>query len=185
VSGLPVPGGRQGEGHRLAGDYGGCAALARGAHGVAQPGRFRPVPRRGVELARGCFQTAHIPFMLKLSRRVRAALGHSREEAWEGCDTLRTCQVAEGLIQLTGLTAARRVIFARTLLGVIRGPGDAKIWDRHKHEFAVHVTNLPTCCNALQIEAPYHQRADTENAFVEVKNQWGFSGLAAKSRATT
>ena len=31
----------------------------------------------------------------------------------------------------------------------------------------------------------YRQRADTENVFDELKNQRGFSGFAAKSRATT
>jgi hypothetical protein len=40
------------------------------------------------------------------------------------------------------------MIFARKLLGVIRGPENAKLWDRHKHQFAVYVTNLPTTCNA-------------------------------------
>ena len=124
-------------------------------------------------------------FKLKLTSRVRAALGQVREESWQGCATLQTCQVAEGLIQLTGWKTPRRVIFARKLLGVIRGPENAEFWDRHKHEFAVYVTNLPTSCNAWQIQELYRQRADTENVFDELKNQWGFSGFAAKSRATT
>jgi hypothetical protein len=75
---------------------------------------------------------------------------------------------------------ARRVIFARKLLGVIRGPENAEFWDRHKHEFAVYVTKLPTSCNAWQIQELYRQRADTENVFDELKNQWSFSGFAAK-----
>ncbi len=40
------------------------------------------------------------------------------------------------------------MIFARKLLSVIRGPEKAEVWDRHKHEFAVYVTNLPAFCNA-------------------------------------
>jgi hypothetical protein len=51
VSCLPVPRGRHGDGHSLAGDDGGCSALARGAQGVAQPGRYRPRSRRGDKLA--------------------------------------------------------------------------------------------------------------------------------------
>jgi hypothetical protein len=124
-------------------------------------------------------------FKLKLTSRVRAALGQVREKSWQGCATLQTCQVAKGLIQLTGWKTARRVIFARKLPGVIRGPENAEFWDRHKHEFAVYVTNLPTTCNAWQIQELYRQRADTENVFDELTNQWGFSGFAAKSRATT
>ena len=39
--------------------------------------------------------------------------------------------------------------------------------------------------NAWQIQELYRQRADTENVFDELKDQWGFSGFCAKSRATT
>jgi len=39
--------------------------------------------------------------------------------------------------------------------------------------------------NGWQIQALYRQRADTENVLDELKNQWGFSGFRAKSRATT
>jgi len=42
------------------------------------------------------------------------------------------------------------VIFARKLLGVIRGLENAGCWDRHQYDFAVYVTNLPTSCNAWQ-----------------------------------
>jgi hypothetical protein len=59
------------------------------------------------------------------------------------------------------------------------------IWDRHKHEFAVYVTNLPDAVNGWQIQELYRRRADPENVFDELKNQWGFSGFCAKSRATT
>ena len=55
--------------------------------------------------------------------------------------------MAEGSIQLTGWKSPRRVIFARTLLGVIRAASNAEFWDRNKHEFAVYVTNLPESFN--------------------------------------
>ncbi len=51
LPGLPVPGGRHGDGHGMAGVDGGCAALACGAQGVAQPVRSRLGPRCGEELA--------------------------------------------------------------------------------------------------------------------------------------
>jgi hypothetical protein len=68
---------------------------------------------------------------------------------------------------------------------VLRAPENAEFWDRHKHEFAVYVTNLPESFNPWQIQQLYRERADTENVFDELKNQWGFSGFCAKSRATT
>ncbi len=90
-------------------------------------------------------------FKLKLNRWVRPAFGQVREESWQGCATLQTCQVAEGLIQVTGWKTDHRVIFAQKLLGVIRGPENAEFWERHQHKFTVHVTNLPTTCYAWQI----------------------------------
>jgi len=79
----------------------------------------------------------------------------------------------------------RRVIFTRTLLGVIRAATNSEFWDRNKHEFAVYVTNLPESFNGWQIQELYNKRADTENVFDELKNQWGFSGFCARSKATT
>jgi hypothetical protein len=49
----------------------------------------------------------------------------------------------------------------------------------------VYVTSLPPEINAWQILQYYRERADTENVFDELKNQWGFSGFCARSRATT
>ena len=47
------------------------------------------------------------------------------------------------------------------------------------------MTSLPLEINAWQILQYYRERADTENVFDELKNQWGFSGFCAKSRGTT
>ena len=124
-------------------------------------------------------------FKLKLTSLVRAALHQIKESDWQGPDTLRACQMAEGRIQLTGWKATRRVVFTRTLQGVIPAASHAEFWDHAKHEFAVYVTNLPEAVNGWQIQELYRQRADTENVFDELKNQWGFSGFCAKSKATT
>jgi hypothetical protein len=124
-------------------------------------------------------------FKLKLTTLVRSALHRLKESDWQGPATLGACQIAEARIQLTGWKASRRVIFARTLQGVVPAADRADFWDQHKHEFAVYVTNLPEDVNGWQIQELYRQRADTENVFDELKNQWGFSGFCAKSRATT
>jgi hypothetical protein len=123
-------------------------------------------------------------FKLKLTTLVRSALHRLKESDWQGPATLGACQIAEARIQLTGWKASRRVIFARTLQGVVPAADRADFWDQHKHEFAVYVTNLPEDVNGWQIQELYRQRADTENVFDELKNQWGFSGFCAQSRAT-
>ena len=124
-------------------------------------------------------------FKLKLITLVRSALHRLMESDWQGPATLGACQIAEARLQLTDWKSARRVIFARTLQGVVPAADRADFWDQHKHEFAVYVTNLPEDVNAWQIQEFYRQRADTENVFDELKNQWGFCGFCAKSRATT
>ena len=76
------------------------------------------------------------------------------------------------------------MILARTLQGGVPAADRADFGDQHKHEFAAYVTNLPEDVNGWQIQELYRQRADTENVFDELKNQWGFSGFCAQSRAT-
>jgi len=127
----------------------------------------------------------HFLFKLKLTSLVRTALHAVAEEAWEGSAVFGAWQVAEGMVQLTGWKQARRVIFARTMQGSVPTADQKEFWEQSKHEFAVYVTNLPMSFNPWQIMGLYRDRADTENVFDELKNQWGFSGFCAKSRATT
>lgn len=124
-------------------------------------------------------------FKLKLTSKVRAALHEVSEDAWQGPAVLGAWQVAEGQLQLTGWKRARRVVFSRKLQGMVPSDKSGEFWDHNKHEFAVHVTNLPAGYNAWQIQQLYRERADVENVFDELKNQWGFSGFCAKARATT
>jgi len=127
----------------------------------------------------------HFLFKLKLTSNVRRALAAVPEASWEGPAQVGAWQVANGTIQLTGWSRSRRVVFARSLQGQVPGPKAGEFWDQNKHEFAVYVTNLPESFNAWNIQDLYRQRADVENVFDELKNQWGFSGFCAKSRATT
>jgi hypothetical protein len=66
---------------------------------------------------------------LKLNNLVRSILCRVQEFAWQGFGCQEECQVAEGRIQLTGCQTARRAVFARTLLGVIRAPSNFEFWD--------------------------------------------------------
>jgi hypothetical protein len=124
-------------------------------------------------------------FKLKLTSNVRKAISEVPEQAWQGPGQFGCWQVAESTVLLTGWSRARRIVIARTLQGQIPGMVSGEFWDRSKHEFAVYVTNLPEDINGWQVQDLYRQRADVENVFDELKNQWGFSGFCAKSRATT
>lgn len=88
-------------------------------------------------------------------------------------------------MQRTGWTRKRRVVFARQLQGMVPSETNGEFWDCNKYEFAVYVTNLPEDYNYWQIQVLYRDRADVENVFDELKNQWGFGGFSAKSRATS
>jgi hypothetical protein len=122
-------------------------------------------------------------FKLKLTANVRRALFAVPETAWQGPGPAGVWQVAEARVRLVGWTQERRVVFARKLQGQTPALAQGKFWDEVKHELAAYVTNLdePTA-NAWQVQALYRERADAENVFDELKNQWGFNGFCARSR---
>jgi hypothetical protein len=124
-------------------------------------------------------------FKLKLTSNVRKAIAEVPEDAWDGPEHVDAWQMAEGRVQLAGWSQSRRVVFARSLQGKVPGEQSGEFWDRSKHEFAAYVTSLPLSFNSWTIQDLYRKRADVENVFDELKNQWGFSGFCAKSRATT
>lgn len=124
-------------------------------------------------------------FKLKITSNVKKALHEVPEAHWQGPAVTGSWQVAEGTVQLMGWKRPRRVVFARQMQGSILSQKSGEFWDLNKHEFAVYVTNLPLEHNAWNIQGMYRDRADCENVFDELKNQWGFNGFSAKSKATT
>jgi hypothetical protein len=124
-------------------------------------------------------------FKLKLTTNVRKAMIGVNEDAWIGPGEMGTWQLAEGRLKLHGWTSERRVVFTRKLQGKMSAKLNGEFWDNNKHEFAVYVTNLPEKYTAHNVQQLYRDRADVENVFDELKNQWGFNGFCAKSRATT
>lgn len=124
-------------------------------------------------------------FKLRLTRNVRRAIAQVPPEAWKGCPTLGTEQVAETTLQLDGWSRARRVVIARTLKPANRGPQE-EFWSTAEDEVSVYVTNLSVAeVTAEQIVWLYRKRADTENVFDEVKNQWGFRGFCSQRGVVT
>jgi hypothetical protein len=61
-----------------------------------------------------------------------------------------------------------------------------EFWDTPEDDVAVYVTNLePAEATAEQIALLYAKRADTENVFDELKNQWGFRGYCSRRAVVT
>lgn len=128
-------------------------------------------------------------FKLKLSKNVKRYIGRlfgstgwaPAGQGWEGQD---------GQLALTGWKAARRVVvLRRPLTGEVLVAGTDQEQqllafveaDRKAgkaitgYEYAVLVTN--TDHEILSLGQLYRDRADAENAFDELKNQWGWGGF--------
>lgn len=99
-------------------------------------------------------------------------------EGWEG---------NEGQLQLTGWTRKRRTVVLRRkqeegagsqeALPLLAGEGLQVVSGPH-YESVVLVTDLEE--NLLTLMHLYRQRADVENAYDELKNQWGWGGFTTR-----
>ena len=124
-------------------------------------------------------------FKLRLTQNVKRAIAKVPWPLWEGHPTLGCEQVAETTVQLQGWSCARRIIIVRTLKPRNRSPQD-EFWGIPEEEISVYVTNLTTAeATPDQIVLLYRKRADTENVFDELKNQWGFRGFCSQRGVVT
>ncbi|MFO1204873.1 MAG: transposase [Burkholderiales bacterium] len=134
-------------------------------------------------------RSVHYLFKLRLTNNVKRyiersfATGQWRDagQGWQG---------QEGMIQLMGWSRARRIVILRRPL-----QGDVLLSDEQQlclafvekdvpakgYEYAVLVTDLAYDTHA--IAQLYRDRGDAENAFDELKNQWGWGGFTARSEA--
>lgn len=96
---------------------------------------------------------------------------------WEG---------AEGPLQLTGWTRRRRTVVLRrqcpdqpeaASLPLLADHG-VQVGREPAYEYTVLVTSLGE--NLLTLAHLYRQRADVENAYDELKNQWGWGGFTTR-----
>lgn len=91
----------------------------------------------------------------------------------------------EGSLQLTGWSYKRRVIVLRRFRKNKEKPSEPALpllelicgctFEKGGYEYMVLVTSLPYSVEA--IAQLYRERADSENPFDELKNQWGWSGF--------
>jgi hypothetical protein len=101
----------------------------------------------------------------------------SIRENWEGC---------EGQLQLAGWTRKRRAVVFRRAITRRTNPGETPLLEQGGvqvqsgplYEYVVLVTSLKE--NLLTLFHLYRQRADVENAYDELKNQWGWGGFTTK-----
>ena len=132
---------------------------------------------------------AHYPTKLRLTANVKRFITKLFNKA-DWVDAGQGFEGAEPSLKLTGWSKARRVVVLRRPLSgelaisvqegpvqlplfFIETPGTVK-W----YEYAVHVTSLPL--EILSIAQLYRDRADSENCFDELKNQWGWGGYTTQ-----
>jgi hypothetical protein len=182
-----------------------CAGNAHTAK-HAQPGLLKTLdalpPERKPKLVRGDNAFGNDPLMtaleerrqpylfkLKLSKNVKRHIGNLfRQSGWT--DAGQGWEGKDGELALSGWQDKRRVVvLRRPLLGevVVEGEDDGQQMlafveaDRKTgkgitgYEYAVQVTN--TDYEVLSLGQLYRDRADAENAFDELKNQWGWGGF--------
>ena len=124
-------------------------------------------------------------FKLRLTKNVKRALARIPWPMWEGQPTVGMEQYAETMVELTGWSRPRRVIFLRKMKPANPTAQDA-FWGMDKEEVSAYVTDLPPQeATPAQIVIAYRQRADAENVFDELKNQWGFAGFCSAKAAVS
>ena len=172
----------------------------------AQPGLLKALddlpPDRKPKLVRGDNAFGNDPLMtalevrrqpylfkLKLSKNVKRHIGSLfRQSDWT--DAGQGWEGKDGELQLSGWQHKRRVVVLRRALTgevVVEGEDEGQQLlafveaDRKAgkgitgYEYAVLVTN--TDYEVLGLGQLYRDRADAENAFDELKNQWGWGGF--------
>lgn len=124
-------------------------------------------------------------FKLRLTKNVRRAIAKVPWPLWEGAPTLGCQQIAQSTVKLQGWSKERRIVIVRTLKPANPSPQD-EFWDNPEENISVYVTNLETGeAKPEQIALLYAQRADAENVFDELKNQWGFRGFCSRRAIVT
>ena len=129
-------------------------------------------------------------FKLKRTKRVKELieiLAHRDDLEWENANN--GWEGVNSTIRLTGWKKQRRIIILRRVLKEQNNfKKDKKdqghfyfyndISTKKKYEYTVLVTNLEL--EILSISQLYHERADAENNFDEMKNQWGWGGYTTQ-----
>jgi hypothetical protein len=151
--------------------------LLRGDSGFGN----EPVMREAEQ--RGQYYLFKLRLTANVKRAIERAMGDDRDWQDAGC----RWQGKDGKLRLEGWSRHRRIVvlrrrLARSLALTERDDaGQLKLSfaevedDKEVWEYAVLVTSLD--CEILSIGQLYRDRADCENVFDELKNQWGWAGF--------
>ncbi|WP_277510881.1 transposase [Ereboglobus sp. PH5-5] len=176
LRGLPVP--RQGRGER--------EPLERGDGGGAL-GKSNWFDRGDIGFGNEALMCWHEQresaprylFKPKQNKNLRGAIPSIAEEAWQAPAHEGVWQTAETRVRLEGWSCERRVVVAPRR-------DQCELWKLARHKYTAYVSDLPEeRCNGWQILALYRERANTENVFDELKNQWGFNGFCSGKKAVS
>lgn len=153
-------------------------ALIRGDLFLGNEGFLAAAEQRG----------AHYLTKLRLTTGVKRCMTRLFRQA-DWVDAGKGFEGAESRLKLTGWSQERRVVVLRRPLAgevaladegpvqlhlaFIDGPATMR-----RYEYAVLVTSLPS--EILTLAQLYRDRADCENCFDELKNQWGWGGYTTK-----
>jgi Transposase DDE domain group 1 len=157
-------------------------ALVRGDSGYGNEGILLELERREQPYLLRLRQTANVQRLV--------AQQFARQD-WSLADN-QGCQMAEDWLQLNGWSRQRRVVIVRQRLrgGIARErridgkqlqldlAGPSVLEGERLWEYAVMVTDVKYPLEA--IGQLYRDRADCENGFDELKNQWGLSGFTTQ-----
>ena len=156
--------------------------LLRGDCGIASEGVMREAEQGGIDYL----------FKLRLTKNVKRLIERTfAKGGWR--DAGQGWQGKEETLRLVGWSRQRRVVVLRRKLkdGVVASARDnqdqlqlgfAEIGaDTELYEYAVLVTSLAE--EVLTIAQLYRDRADCENVFDELKNQWGWGGFTTQDLA--
>lgn len=150
-------------------------AFIRGDIGFGNEGTMKEAEDRNV----------HHLFKLRQTKKVRRLVEDVFDRSDWG-DAGQGWQGVEDNLKLSGWSRARRVIVLRRDLAselVLENKSETgqlefafieTLDPVKKYEYAVYVTSLDD--EILTIAQHYRERADAENPFDELKNQWGWSG---------
>ncbi len=160
-------------------------ALVRGDSGYGNEGILLELEQRDQRYLMRLRQTANV------QRLVAQAFARTD---WSRPDN-QGCQMLQGQLRLHGWSKTRRVVIVRQRIrgGIARQrridsrqlqldlqPGVFEAGDK-LWEYAVLVTDVQVPIEA--VAQLYRDRADAENAFDELKNQWGLSGFTTQDIA--
>lgn len=128
----------------------------------------------------------HYLFKLKKTRIVKDAIRSVSEEQWQGPASINALQLAECKLRLTGWAKERRVVLGRRLISKQSPKECGSLFGICEFRYYAFVTDLTEDqFNCWQISDLYDKRADCENLFDELKNQWGLAGFCSQKQNVT